>query len=304
MGCAGRPAQSNLSDDKLYKKHNRNVHFTVYSARWSCWGAVCADAGFTANLQYFLRHIMALFSNQFHQVRAQCLAESTRDFLARGKSVVRCQLCQMASYACICPWRPRLSSRCEFILLMHSDEVFKPTNTGRLIADAFPEQTHVFCWSRTQPSLALLQLLQDPRRQCFIVFPADTTTSHSHAIFSEIPVSQKIPTFILLDGTWKQSSRMFNLSHWLDNIPCIALPAERARGYSVRKSHQENYLSTAEAAALCLQVAQEQHNSDQLLNYFQLFNAHYLATRGCYLPEQGQLHQQLRHFSEIENGKT
>jgi len=231
----------------------------------------------------------------FHLLRERCLAESTTEFLARGKSVIRCEHCQLAIYACICQWQPQLNSRSEFVLLLHRIEVFKPTNTGRLIADIFPAQTHAFCWSRTEPEQALLDLLHDENRQCFIVFPADTpeAKAKSRAVFTEIPDDGKIKTFILLDATWKQSGRMFHLSKWLENIPCVSLPEGVLRGYAVRKSHQDDYFSTAEAAALCLQMAGEQKNSDVLLDYFQLFNEHYLATRGCYPPLIGELHQRL-----------
>ncbi len=247
--------------------------------------------------------LMNLFTNQFHRVHAQCLAESTTPFLARGKSVIRCEVCQMASFACMCAWRPKLQSRCEFILLMHRIEVFKPTNTGRLIADVLPEQTHVFCWSRTEPAKDLLALLRDDNRRCFIVFPASSDSNANVAgkagrkIYNKIPDNEKIPTFILLDGTWKQSGRMFHLSRWLDDVGCISLSdvllRDYVKSYAMRKSHQDNYLSTAEAAALCLQLIDEQKNSAVLLNYFQLFNEHYLATRACCAPEIGALHKQL-----------
>ena len=246
---------------------------------------------------------MVLFANQFHLLRAQRLAESTTEFLARGKSVIRCEICQMGNFACLCAWRPELQSSCEFILVMHRIEVFKPTNTGRLIADVLPEQTHVFCWDRTAPAKELLVLLQDKKRQCFIVFPANADSGAEdvgkveRTIFSEIPRNEKIPTFILLDGTWKQSSRMFHLSRWLDGVACISLSdvflRDYVKSYAMRKSHQDNYLSTTEAAALCLQLAGEQKNSEILLNYFQLFNEHYLATRACCPPVIGALHQQL-----------
>jgi DTW domain-containing protein len=62
--------------------------------------------------------------NQYQLLRQRCRAESTREFLARGKSVIRCELCQLASYACICAWQPQLPLNSEFLLLMHSDEVF------------------------------------------------------------------------------------------------------------------------------------------------------------------------------------
>jgi len=223
------------------------------------------------------------------------MAESTTEFSARGKSVVRCSACQLAAYACICAWQPALSSRVEFVLLLHRIEIFKPTNTGRLVADLLPGQTHAFCWSRTSPSQALLDLLADKSRECFIVFPADTLEAKAkpRAVFTEMPVNEKIKTFILLDATWKQSGRMFHLSRWLEGVPCVSLPIGTLRGYAVRKSHQDGYFSTAEAAALCFQMAGEHSNSTILLDYFQLFNEHYLATRGCYLPVVGNLHQRL-----------
>jgi DTW domain-containing protein YfiP len=235
------------------------------------------------------------FSNQYLRLRSQRLAESTREFLARGKSVVRCEHCQLAAFACICPWRPELSAGCEFVLLMHRDEVFKPTNTGRLIADVLPRQTHVFCWSRTEPAPELLALLADSRRHCVIVFPADAneTGSKPRVLVREFPGDGKIITFILLDGTWKQSGRMFHLSRWLETIPCVLLPEALVRGYAVRKSHQEHYLSTAEAAGLCLEMAGEPRVANALQDYFQLFNMHYLGTRGVYTPEVGELHARM-----------
>jgi DTW domain-containing protein len=241
----------------------------------------------------------SLITNQFHRLRAICKAASTTQFLARGKSVVRCEMCQLAEFACLCDWVPKIKSRCEFILIMHRFEVFKPTNTGRLIADVLPNNTHVFSWSRTEPAPELLKLLNDKNRQCFIVFPASTETESKkpRAIFSEIPESKLTPTFILLDGTWKQSGRMFHLSCWLEGVACIsfseAILGDYMRGYAMRKSHQDNFLSTAEAAALCLRMASEVGNSETLLNYFQLFNEHYMATRGCYAPVVGELHQKL-----------
>lgn len=238
----------------------------------------------------------------FQHLRERCIAESTTEFSARGKSVIRCDYCQLAVYACICAWQPQLHARAEFVLLLHRIEIFKPTNTGRLIADIFPAQTHAFCWSRTEPEQALLELLHDENRQCFIVFPADTpeAKAKSRAVVTEIPNNEKIKTFILLDATWKQSGRMFHLSRWLEHVPCVSLPDGVLRGYAVRKSHQDDYFSTAEAAVLCLQMMGEQQNSDALLDYFQLFNEHYLATRGCYPPLVGELHERLTALGKAE----
>lgn len=238
--------------------------------------------------------------NQFHQLRERRLQESTREFLARGKSVQRCDDCQLAVYACICKWKVSLTANSEFILLIHRNEVFKPTNTGRLIADVFPGNTHVFCWSRTEPDERLLRMLMDTSRRCLIVFPAEAAVSGGNAreVIRHLPNDGRVNTFILLDGTWKQSGRMFHLSRWLDNVPCVELTDIALGRYAVRKSHQHHYVSTAEAAALCLNLAGEVSVAGALTDYFQLFNQHYLATRGCYEPEVGEVHQRLLQLKQ------
>ena len=38
---------------------------------------------------------MLSFKTKFHLLRESCLAESTTEFSARGKSVVRCEHCQI-----------------------------------------------------------------------------------------------------------------------------------------------------------------------------------------------------------------
>lgn len=243
---------------------------------------------------------MSEAANAYQLLRQQRLRESSREFKARGKSVARCERCQLASFACLCPWRRELESACEFIVLMHRNEIFKPTNSGRLIADLLPCNTHMYLWSRTQPEPGLLELLADPQRDCLIVFPVDAADAKggegvsTRKVVTGVLPAGKIPTFILLDGTWKQSGRMFHLSRWLDALPCLSLPEKILRRYAVRKSHQEHYLSTVEAAGLCLQMAGEQIQSEVMFDYFSLFNLHYLATRGCYVPLQGELHERLK----------
>lgn len=229
-------------------------------------------------------------TNAFLRLREQRLAEATREFRARGASVLRCDDCQLAQQACICAYRPRLESRSEVVLLMHRNEVFKPTNTGRLIADVLPAQTHVFCWHRTTPDTALLAMLADPARRCCVVYPDDEGVVIDPQTLGQ---PDRITTFILLDGTWKQGRRMLTLSRWLDAVPRLALPETLLRGYAVRKSRLSHQLSTAEAGALCLQLAGDAEQAETLLDYFALFNQHYLATRGCYAPEVGDLHARL-----------
>ena len=234
--------------------------------------------------------------NSYQLLRQQCLATATREFNARGKSVARCEHCQLALKACICHWKPAGNISCEFILLMHREELFKPTNTGRLIADIFPDQTRAFCWSRTEPDTELIQILRDPNRLCLIVFPDETRVHPIEQSASGNLVSDRLLTFILLDGTWKQSGRMFHLSRWLDDVSTFSLSNVKAGDYAVRKSHQDDYVSTAEAAAACLDVVGESSSANLLRDYFAVFNQHYLATRGGYSPDVSDAHRRLSEY--------
>src|SRR5690606_23305058 len=218
--------------------------------------------------------------NAFHRLRQDCLARSTRPFLARGKSVQRCDLCQLARQACICPWRAEMTAPVDFVLLLHHDEVFKPTNTGRLIADLFPSQTYAFEWSRTEPPEELLHLLAEPQRYPVIVFPADGESEREVYRDTPPPLDERRLTFLLLDGTWRQASRMFRASPWLANLPVFTFATAREGQYAVRQAIREGQLATAEAAAELLRLCGGERAGQTLTDYFAVFNEHYLATRG------------------------
>lgn len=214
----------------------------------------------------------------FHQLRQDCLARATRPFLARGKSVRRCPTCLLAEPVCICAWAAARHSAVDFVLLLHRDEVFKPTNTGRLIADILPANTTAFEWSRTEPPAELLALLADPTRYPVIVFPAEE--GGDRQVHTAAPtLGGKRLTLILLDGTWRQASRMFRSSAWLAGVPALTFTKPQEGRYAVRQKVREGQLATAEAAAELLRLCGEKDNGQVLEDYFTVFNEHYLSTR-------------------------
>ena len=226
--------------------------------------------------------------NAFHRLKMQAEAESTKTYKARGILVKRCPKCQINPDFCICNLSPNLQSDVDFILIYHRDEIFKPSNTGRLIADTFPENTYAFCWDRKNPDISLISLLEEPGRDFYIVFPAEDSETRD-VVETPKPSKNKTLTLILLDATWRQGRRMFNFSQWLKHIPALRLlPAESA-DYTGRKAHQEDYLSTAESAASALDVFERPDLSAPLLEYFRAFNQRYLAMRSNHKPKKSEL---------------
>ncbi len=216
--------------------------------------------------------------NAFTRLRQQAQAESVRTYQARGILIPRCELCQLKTTLCICQDAPQPTSDVDFLLIMQRIELFKPTNTGRLIADVFPENTFAFCWSRLEPPKELLDFLQDPCREFVIVFPA--SDEKRKVLSTPPPVSKgKKLTYIILDGTWRQGRRMFNHSRWLDAFPALTLRPEQKALYATRKAAHADYLSTAESAVLALHLAGKTESAQALMNYFELFHSRYLIMK-------------------------
>ena len=139
----------------------------------------------------------------------------------------RCEYCMMASATCIC--ESALNAKksvninanqpVHICLLMHNEEAYKPTNTGRLIEHVLPDITHRFYWHRTEPDEEFLALLKDENVQPYIIFPGDRGGYDDRVVEKAEQASGKIPLFINLDGSWRQAGRMFRLSNYLQDLP-------------------------------------------------------------------------------------
>lgn len=216
-------------------------------------------------------------------LREQCELESMRPFIARGSNAIRCTHCSMADFACFCHLRESNDSPVDFILLFHRDEIHKPTNSGRLIADLFPSNTQAYLWSRTEPQQALLDHLKNQQGNCTLLFPNTETAQAQNrpqrTIFPKVNGNNKRHTFIVLDGTWKQASKMFHQSKWLKKIPHFEINKEVQRSFLVRHSRHQMQFATAEVTAMLFDALGHNTEGQKLLNYYQAFNEHCLASR-------------------------
>ncbi len=210
-----------------------------------------------------------------HRLYDARLKASTRPFLARGAHVQRCPFCRIDEQFCICSLRPETKSNAGFLLLYYDDEVLKPSNTGRLIADII-DDTFAFIWQRTESNPDLVSILKDEQWYPIIVFPAEYA-SEEREVFSEpydIPEGLR-PLFVLFDGTWRQAKKMFRKSPYLDQYPIASIMPEAQSRFLVRKATRDIHLATAEVAACLLDGVGEKFNSELLATWFDLFSFRY-----------------------------
>lgn len=218
-----------------------------------------------------------IVDNAIQQLIRKRKSEAIKPFNARGKKTVRCQWCQVGIKNCICCYRFQLNSQLSFLFLYHRDEVLKPSNTGKLVADLV-EDTHAFIWSRTDPESELIKLLQANDRQPVVVFPA-TQAMAGQAISHVVPsVEQgKKLLLIFLDGTWREARRIYRKSPYLHHYPLLSLQVDsqfRSK-YGVRKANDNRHMATAEAAAQVMLAAGEHDNAALLQSWFELFSFNY-----------------------------
>lgn len=212
--------------------------------------------------------------NSVLALRMQQLEKTTKPFNARGSKVIRCEQCLLPKADCICAFKPMPCANSAFLFLMYTGECFKPTNTGRLIADVTADN-HAFVWDRTQPDPALLALLADPRYQPIVIFP--TQYAEPSRCIEKPQHNGKTPLFIMLDGTWREAKKMFSKSPYLADFPVLGIQPTTASCYQLREAAHLHQLCTAEVAIEVLKLAEDHAAAKALADYFQRFRQHYIA---------------------------
>jgi len=230
--------------------------------------------------------------NAVKALRLSELAKSQRAFVARGSRVSRCDDCMLAEKHCICNERPEGLNGVAVCLVYYKGEVFKPSNTGRLIADVVTD-THAFLWQRTEPHPDMLALLRNTEYAPMVVFPYEYAEPERH--LRDDPalgqyIGNRIPLLIFLDGTWREARKMFR-SDWLNELPVIAIEPEQASRYLLREAVHEHQLGTAEVAIPLLQRLQRVDMATSLEAWFSLFRERYLAGKSNLLPSNTALQQ-------------
>lgn len=212
--------------------------------------------------------------NSVLALRAQQISESRREFNARGGKMDRCEQCLIAKHYCICEGAEYASCNAAVCLLMYHNESFKPSNTGRLIAEIVPDN-YAFRWDRTSPDPALLALLNNDKYQPFVIFPAEDV--ETDRVVTQVEThAGKQPLFIFLDGTWREAKKMIRKSPYLDNLPVLSITSEKLSDYRLRVAPHAHQLGTAEVAIMVLALAGEVDASTKLEQHFIKFRDAYL----------------------------
>ncbi|NLS12651.1 DTW domain-containing protein [Vibrio sp. SM6] len=222
----------------------------------------------------------------FHHLYQQRKANSTKPFNARGSKVSRCSYCQVATDFCLCGDQPNINTNVAVMLIVSDNEVMKPSNTGRLIADVVKE-TYVYQWNRTDPDADMLNWLNHPDYYPVVVFP-DSYTDDKTRLITEVrgkECEHRKPLLIFIDGSWREARRIFRRSPWLSELPVLSIAPQALSQYMMRHSDNEQHLSTAEVASIVLDQVQEVQAAQTLQLWFEVFRESYLLSKTRLKPD-------------------
>ena len=153
----------------------------------------------------------------------------------------RCPVCGVHPHLCFCEGFPTFATRTRFVFLQHSQERLKPTNSARLACRILSSAT-IVPWSRTAPP----------------PFPPETILLYPSADASPLAVQELAPSALVVipDGTWSQASRIASVLG-KGTLLRRTLPLGNTSAGTVRQSDDPERISSAQAAAMVLQLAGE-----------------------------------------------
>lgn len=180
-----------------------------------------------------------------------------------------CDKCGLPTINCICNKVNKIKSELKILILSTEREFYRPSNTARLLKLINSDSTEIFLWERTKKPEKLIEYIKDNRYSTFLLFPAEDEESKKRKI--EYLDTDKIPAFIIIDGTWKEARKIFRKSDYLKELPIISLELNYRSEFNIRKGNAEGNLCTVETAIEVLRLNGETENSLAVKDLYKLF---------------------------------
>lgn len=180
-----------------------------------------------------------------------------------------CNKCGLPEINCICNGLPKIETYAKIWILSTEREFSRPSNTARLLKLVNPKSTELILWERTKEPEKLIEYINSEKYEIYILFPTDDNELLERKVQEKN--SEKIPAFIILDGTWKEASKILRKSDYLKKLPRISLNPIHKSEYTLRRGASEGELCTIEAAIEILKINCEIEEAQVVKDVFDLF---------------------------------
>ncbi len=194
-------------------------------------------------------------------------APVVRSFTTAG-APGRCQRCLIAGAFCICADVPTAPTRTEIIVVRHEREGWKSTGTARIAGLAMPNLRIIEFSEDAEPARSALPGLVEGAH---LLFPTDEGAPWG-----------EVKRLILIDGTWRQTRKMYGKLESLHGVPKLALPPQTSKILRLRESAFEEGRSTLEAIAEAVALLEGEEASAPLHALHALYVERVFRARGVW----------------------
>lgn len=175
-----------------------------------------------------------------------------------------CQVCFLHKDRCICNTLPHLNLKTKIILIIHSKELKRTTNTGRLAAKALIN-SEVRIRGKEHEALNLSDLLS-PTYRTFLFYPSEDALELNDELVSSstLPIQLIVP-----DGNWRQASKVHYRHHELNHIPRVKISTPNPANLHMRAETTAAGMATLEAIASALGIIEGDKVKKELMDFYQ-----------------------------------
>ncbi|RBO82239.1 tRNA-uridine aminocarboxypropyltransferase [Marinomonas aquiplantarum] len=155
----------------------------------------------------------------------------------------QCEACGFLQSQCVCAWIPSLTTRLKILVVQDGKEALHAKNTVALLRLALPS---VECVDSADVT-CLSHLDVDAWR---LLFPGQGATP-----VESVTEDQKshIEGIILIDATWRKAKKLLLSEPLLQRFTTLSFEQPPVGAYAIRKSPNDQALSTLEACAYCIE---------------------------------------------------
>jgi DTW domain-containing protein YfiP len=147
---------------------------------------------------------------------------------------------------------------------MHHRETYLTSNTANLAKLTLPKCEILLRGLKDKPFHIDLLKLNDSEMPIYL-FPHDNAVELNQEFLDQYP--QKKFHLIVPDGSWTQAIKCYRRENGLHNITCVKLPIGGPGRYKLRKTSDENKLSTFEAISRSLSILENSSSIQDELNH-------------------------------------
>lgn len=158
-----------------------------------------------------------------------------------------CDTCLFLLEQCVCRWLSPLSTSLQVLIVQHPKEAKHAKNTVPLLCLALPQ---VKCIDFTDKESLIQALSQRDFSKWRLIFPCEEAVA-IESLEYESP--SKVEGVILLDGTWRKAKKMYLTEPLLHKFGAVSFAVPPVCQYTIRKSPNEQALSTLEACAYAVE---------------------------------------------------